>query len=138
MQKSIDRVIIDTNIWISFLIVHDFKQLDVSIKSGKIRILFSTELMEEFLSVCQRPKFRKYFELQDIEQLLDLFDVYGEMIQVKSQLSVCRDPKDNFLLSLAVDSNATHLITGDQDLLDLKQITDTRIVTINDYLQSYH
>ena len=39
------------------------------------------------------------------------------LIQVHTKTNLCRDSKDNFLLSLAKDGEATHLITGDKDLL---------------------
>ncbi len=135
MAKRADRVIIDTNLWISFLITRDLKTLDIHVKNGKIKILFSLELIEEFLSVANRPKFKRYFSKEDIEQLIDLFDLYGEIVQVKSKIELCRDPKDDFLLSLAIDSKADYLITGDNDLLDLKTIEKTKIVTMTDYLK---
>ena len=135
MAKKVDRIIIDTNLWISFLITKDFKRLDNKIKNGKIKILFSIESIEEFLNVADRPKFKKYFEKKDVEQIIDLFDVYGEIIDVFSNIDLCRDLKDNFLLSLAKDSKASHLITGDKDLLDLKKFEKTKILTISDYLK---
>lgn len=135
MAKRVDRVIIDTNLWISFLITKDLKALDIRLKSGKIKIIFSLELMEEFLSVANRPKFKKYFFKEDVELLIDLFEFYGEVAHVKSKIELCRDAKDNFLLSLAVDSTADYLVTGDNDLLDLKTIGKTKIVTISDYLK---
>jgi uncharacterized protein len=55
-------------------------------------------------------------------------------VHVVSDVAICRDPKDNFLLSLAKDGKATHLITGDKDLLDIKVFGKTKIVTIADYL----
>ena len=75
MAKKADRVIIDTNLWISFLITKDLKTLDTQVKTGKIKIIFSLELIEEFLSVAHRPKFKKYFFKEDIEQLIDLWVV---------------------------------------------------------------
>jgi len=53
---------------------------------------------------------------------------------VTSNISVCRDPKDDFLLSLAKDGNATYLITGDKDLLILKEFGKTTILTVTEYL----
>lgn len=135
MAKRTDRVIIDTNLWISFLITKDLKTLDNKVKTGKIKIIFGLELIEEFLSVASRPKFKKYFLKEDVEQIIDLFDVYGEIVQVKSKIELCRDHKDDFLLSLATDSKADYLITGDKDLLDLKTIGKTKIVTMTDYLK---
>lgn len=59
MAKKVDRIIVDTNLWISFLITKDFKKLDEKIKTKSIRVIFSFELIEEFLTVVNRPKFRK-------------------------------------------------------------------------------
>ncbi len=135
MARKADRIIIDTNLWISFLITKDYKKLDDKLKKGKVKLLFSLELIEEFLSVADRPKFKKYFSKQDIEQLIDLFDVYGEIVDVKSSVSVCRDAKDNFLLSLSRDGNADFLVTGDHDLLDLKKFNKTTIIRFSEYLK---
>ncbi len=129
------RIIIDTNLWISFLITKDYKKLDNSIKSGKVKLLFSLELIEEFLTVANRPKFKKYFSKKDLELLLDLFDVYGELVDVKSHVEICRDTKDNFLLSLAKDANAKYLITGDKDLLILKKIDRTNIIDLTQFVK---
>lgn len=134
MAKKVDKIIIDTNLWISFLITKDFKKLDSRIKGGKVRIIFSLDSIEEFLTVADRPKFKKYFSRLDIDKLIDLFDVYGEIVSVTSNVNLCRDPKDNFLLSLAKDSKTNYLITGDKDLLDVKAFEVTKILTMTDYL----
>ena len=59
----------------------------------------------------------------------------SEFIKVKSKITICRDPKDNFLLSLSFDGKATHLITGDKDLLVLKNFDSTIILNMADYLK---
>jgi putative PIN family toxin of toxin-antitoxin system len=137
MAKKADRIILDTNLWISFLITKDFKKLDDKIKTGKVKVLFSLESIEEFLAVAGRPKFKKYFSKEDLEQLIDLFDVYGETVDVSSKVSICRDPKDNFLLSLSKDSKADYLITGDEDLLEVRRLGKTKIIRISDYLKKF-
>ena len=135
MAKKVDKIVIDTNLWISFLITKDFKKLGERIKQKKTRIVFSLDSIEEFLSVADRPKFKKYFSKADIEHLIDLFDVYGEIVEVKSKVDLCRDPKDNFLLSLSMDSRADYLITGDKDLLDLKMFARTKVIKMTDYFK---
>ena len=134
MAKKVDRIVIDTNLWISFLLNKDFKKLDEQIKKGKIKLIFSVELIDEFMTVVDRPKFRKFFNKGDIEELIGLFDSYGEVIRVNSQVDICRDPKDNFILSLLKDSKADFLLTGDMDLLELKEFHGTRIFKMVDYL----
>ena len=61
----------------------------------------------------------------------------GQFIVVTSMVELCKDPKDNFLLSLCKDGNATHLITGDKDLLDLIKIARIKITTMKLYLANY-
>ena len=129
------KIILDTNIWISFLITKDFKKLDSLINKGNIRLLYSNELLEEFISVAQRPKFNKYFTKEDIESLLNIFDSYGKIIKIKSDVKECRDIKDNFLLNLAVNGKANYLITGDNDLLTMQIIHKTKIVSISEFLK---
>ncbi len=135
MAKKADRIIIDTNLWISFLITRNFKKLDERVKKKRVRIYFSLESIDEFLTVANRPKFRKYFSKVDVEKLIDLFDVYGEVVEVRSKVDLCRDRKDNFLLALSRDSQANYLITGDQDLLELKAFEGTKIIKMADYLR---
>ncbi len=54
-------------------------------------------------------------------------------IDVTSEVTVCRDPKDNFLLALSKDGKASHLITGDKDLLTLKKFGKTKIVSMGGF-----
>ncbi len=54
---------------------------------------------------------------------------------VKNDVTVCRDKKDNFLLSLSRDATADYLITRDEDLLILKQFGKTRIVTLKEFVE---
>ena len=126
------KVILDTNLWISFLITHDYSFLDKYIKKGKVKLIFSEELIQEFLTVATRPKFQKFFTDNDIQNIIQTFDHYGILIKVISEVNICRDFKDNFLLNLAIDSNADYLVTGDEDLLEIKNIQETKILTIRE------
>lgn len=128
------RVVIDTNIFISFLINRDFSKLDKIIIEGKAVLLLSEELLDEILTVLNRPKFKKYFSKKDIDILIDFLTEFGLLIKVKSKVKISRDHKDDFLLSLAIDGKATHLITGDADLLILKKVKKTAILTIQEFL----
>jgi putative PIN family toxin of toxin-antitoxin system len=128
---------LDTNLWISFLITKDFSKLDELIFSRKSILIFSQELLDEFIEVAKRPKFRRWFSPADVEDLLETIDEYADFVTVKTETAICRDPKDNFLLSLSVDGNADFLITGDQDLLDLDKLGKTKILTITNFLQNY-
>jgi putative PIN family toxin of toxin-antitoxin system len=133
MQKN--RVIIDTNLWISLLLTKDFLKFEKVINNKQITLLFSSELLNELIEVMGRKKFSKYFSDQDIAAVLEQIQLRAIFIKVKSKVAACRDPKDNFLLALAADGKATHLLTGDKDLIVLKTFGKTSIVTINEYLK---
>ncbi len=134
MRVKKDRIIIDTNLWISFLLTKDFSRLDKPFSDHSIVLLFSQELLDEFIEVAQRPKFKQYFSLIDLQELLMLISQKAIFTSVISSVTACRDNKDNFLLSLANDGKATHLITGDKDLLEMKVFGRTRILTFTEYL----
>ena len=134
MPKLKDRVIIDTNLWISFLITKDLSKLDKILSDKLATLLYSQELIDEFIEVAQRPKFRRYFSADDLQALLLAMSNRAIFIDVSSTVTVCRDEKDNFLLALAKDGKASHLITGDKDLLVLKRFGKTKILSITEYL----
>jgi uncharacterized protein len=134
MAKPTDRVIIDTNLWISFLLTKDYPKLDQLFSNNLVTLLFSQDLIAEFIEVARRPKFKKYFSQADLESLLISISTKAIFIEVLSEVDISPDPKDNFLLALAKDGNATHLITGDAALLALKKFGNTKIVTIRNYL----
>ena len=88
------------------------------------------------MTVIKRPKFRRFFTQEDTENLIETIQEYAEFVEVKSKIEVCRDEKDNFLLSLSKDSQTDFLITGDKDLLDLKQFESTKIITMTEFLEN--
>ncbi|MCI4444023.1 MAG: putative toxin-antitoxin system toxin component, PIN family [Lentimicrobium sp.] len=137
-MPKIDRIIIDTNLWISFLLTKEYSKLDKLFSQNNLILLFSAELLEEFVEVARRPKFKKYFSQADLNTLLSEIHSKAEFLEVSSEISLCRDPKDDFLLSLSQDGNATHLITGDKDLLEIKRFGKTLILTITEYLENHN
>lgn len=120
MPSQKNRVIIDTNLWISFLLTKDLSKFDSIIADNEITLIFSQDLVDEIVELTQRNKFKRYFELDNVKSLLVKIRARAIFIEVTSEINACRDPKDNFLLSLSVDGNATHLLTGDKDLLILQ------------------
>jgi putative PIN family toxin of toxin-antitoxin system len=130
------RVIIDTNLWISFLISKDYSKLDEILFTKKATLVFSQELLDEFITVVRRPKFRRFFSPSDIEDVIETIEEYADFVEVNSNENACRDIKDNFLLSLSIDGNVDFLLTGDKDLLTLNPYKSTTIITLSEFLQT--
>ena len=132
MKKQ--RIIIDTNLCLSFLISKKLNIIEQLIENKNIEIILSENLIDEIISVVNRPKFKKYFFQESILLLLNFFRADCFLAQVQTNISICRDEKDNFLLDLAIDGKADYLITGDKDLLVLEQIENTKIITMNQFI----
>jgi len=48
-------------------------------------------------------------------------------------VSVCRDPEDNMVIEAALAGNATVVVTGDEDLLILRQYEGIEFVTLHSH-----
>jgi predicted nucleic acid-binding protein len=53
----------------------------------------------------------------------------AELIEITREVRACRDPKDDKFLELAACGSATHLISGDDDLLSLNPFEGIPILT---------
>ena len=72
------------------------------------------------------------------QQFLRLLGGVARKIRIQHRLEICRDPKDDKLLHVALNGEAQYLVTGDGDLLVLSssfsQSHGLRIVSPNDWL----
>jgi uncharacterized protein len=127
------KVIVDSNIWISFLIGKSLKGLQTHLDNQLIKIITCNEQLLELSDVFKKPGIKKYFSKEQIIEFFELLDESSEIISIITKSNICRDPKDNYLVSLAIDSKANYLITGDKDLLELNKIGDTVILNYSDF-----
>lgn len=100
------KIIVDTNIWISFLIGKTLKGLQNYIDNKAITIITCKEQILELILVFEKPKIKKYFTPDQILEFLELLDESSVKVNLKTKTDICRDLKDNYLISLAIDSNA--------------------------------
>lgn len=128
------NIIIDTNLWISFLIGKRTSILKALLSNPHLTIYICDNLLEEFNDVASRDKIRKYISEGDIIETLKLMEIYCKHIDIqKKAISPVRDAKDLYLLSLADTIPADYIITGDKDLLVLHTHNRTKIVTYTEF-----
>ena len=101
------------------------------------RLLCSEKLFHELDRAASKPYPAKRINRAEYDKLVSRLRTGAELVDVRSVVDVCRDPKDNFLLALAKDGNADYLITGDSDLLVLKEFGKTRIVKLNEFEDAF-
>jgi putative PIN family toxin of toxin-antitoxin system len=129
------RIILDTNILVSVAISKRMRErLTKTLIDPGITIIANNELLEELQQVLQRPKMKRYLTNEQIESFLVFLGQRVEIVEVTSIVEVCRDPKDDYLLGLCKDGQVDYLISGDQDVLALKQFEQTKILTFSQFL----
>ena len=127
------KVVVDTNIFVSFLLGKLLSNLLPYISKNQIKIITSKEQLAEILLVVDKPKLKKYIQKSDLLNLYNYITNYSEFVVLKHNINVCRDPKDNYLLEIAVNGNADYLITGDNDLLKLVKYCETEIINYREF-----
>ena len=122
------KVIIDSNIWVSFMIGKNLRHLIQHIRNEHITIITCEEQLLELADAFQKPKLQKYFQNNQIATFLSFLKGVSHIVPIKVIAPLCRDPKDDYLLALAIASDAHFLVTGDKDLLEMRRIMDTKII----------
>jgi putative PIN family toxin of toxin-antitoxin system len=132
-----NRVVFDTNIIVSALMFPKSlprKIIDQVDSLGTILVSYDTMLeLNEFLT---RKKFERYFSQEQRLNFIAKFFEKAEMVEILELVEICRDPKDDKFLELAVNGRANYLITGDQDLLVLNPFQETLIITVSQFFAS--
>ena len=119
------RVVIDTNVWVSRLVVSGSAARAVDKALGESEVMVSEMLIKELAEVLAREKFDRYVAVRDREEFL------RRVLQVTT---TAPDPDDNRLLALALDSRSGCVVTGDRDLLALDPWRGLAIVTPASFL----
>jgi putative PIN family toxin of toxin-antitoxin system len=128
------KIVIDTNDYISALIGKKHRdKLKKIFLDDSIEIFANESLLTEIKEVSHREKIRKYVSLENIDFFIQIVRFRVTLVDVKSEVHICNDSDDNFLLALCIDSGADFLITGDKkDLLSLKQTHGVNIIRMDD------
>jgi len=117
--------------------LHDSKPrqaLDRALQKGKVLLSFAA--LAELYEVLNRRRFRRYVDEEDIRRFLAALTRETQWVDVHARITACRDPKDDKFLELAVSGQATHIVTGDSDLLALHPFQGIQILAPHSFLES--
>lgn len=131
------RVVADTNVWVSRLLLSGSaaaRALDKALGSSEVMV--SEILVAELANVLSRSKFDRYVSVRDREEFLRRVLQVATVVPVLSEVEACRDPDDNHVLALALDTESDCILTGDRDLLVLNPWRGVTIVSPRTFLES--
>ena len=131
------RVVIDTNVWVSrLLLASSVAARTVDKALGTFEVVVSEPLVEELADVLSRQKFDRYVSVQHREEFLRRVLQVATTVPVLTEVTDCRDTDDNRLLALALDSDSDYVVIGDYDLLTLDPWRGIAIVSPRVFLDS--
>jgi putative PIN family toxin of toxin-antitoxin system len=129
------RSVFDTNVTVSAVLRPRSvprQAFDLALQSGKL--LASQATIEELEQVLRRRKFDKYVSQRARLEFLMALVNQAEIVPVVHRVAACRDPDDNKFLELAVSGHATHIVSGDDDLLALHPFQAIAVVSATNFL----
>lgn len=135
------RIVIDTNVLLSGLLWHSTPHALLNhARSGTAELVMSHALLEELAEVIARRKFAAILErtTRTPERILSEIQALAEIVVAPPlPLPVCRDPDDDAVLACALAAHADLIVSGDDDLLTLKEFQHIPIISAAQAMQRF-
>jgi len=128
------KATLDTNILISALGWNgNPRQIFEKIIEGEVELVISEEQFDELSEALNYPKFEFREEQKDRFKAL-ILEIATFVKPIEKISEVKEDPDDNMILETAVAGDAEYIISGDADLLKLKEFRGIKIITAKEFL----
>jgi uncharacterized protein len=131
------RVVVDTNIFVSSFFGGNPKKIIDFWKEGEITLCLSRAIFDEYIDVLARLGLK---DEKEFEELLSLFSQSYNILFTKKTPKikiVKNDPDDDKFIECAVALKAEIVITGDREVLAVKEYKGIRILTPRSFLDEY-
>lgn len=136
-----ERLVIDTNVFISSIIQYSYPYLIVRelFSNNDLELCISDKIFEEYYDVLNRDKFSKFPDfIIKAQMLLAKIEIKAIKYSPAIKVSLIKDLGDNKFLELSETCNANFLITGNTNDFTIKEYKGTNIVTPRDYWKNKH
>lgn len=134
------RVVVDTNVLVSGLFgIENSPSSKIlrAIRNQKLILVTSATILKEVADVINRERIVRLTKMTSkerkdlIDKLIERSDITGG--KQFSQI-VSRDVEDDKFLACGVEGKADYIVSGDRDLLDLKEFEGIRIVSPKEFV----
>ena len=135
------KVTVDTNVLISATFWYgDSNKIIELAEQKKIGLILSKEIIEEYKNVLdyeeiqERIKNKNLEMKQSVQKIISISKIIAPTRKINI---VYDDPDDNKVLECAVSGNVDCIITKDKHLLKIKEFQGIKIVTPEEFLESF-
>ena len=128
------KIVIDTNIFVSSFFWGGYpREVFERVINGLDELFITDEVLIEIKSVMSSNKFSvNRGEIEDYVKIIEKYST--KIISKKISASISRDVDDDKILQCGLDGNVDFIITGDNDLLVLKDYENIRIMKPREYI----
>jgi len=128
------RILFDTNVVLSGILKDrdPLRAILFALEHPEFEWIGSVEILQEYVNVLQRPKFRLDDSL--ISQWTSIFERSIMLFPVTEQIEFPRDTKDAKFLACALSTEAEYLVTGDRDFEEAAKLVNTTILSVRQFL----
>ena len=114
------RIVIDTNVVASAIFFGGKpRELLELLMRRQVDAYASPEIIREYQETCDELISR--YPVKPVLLPLNQIIAACRLIKTRSKISVCRDPEDDKFIECAVDANCIYIVSGDKDLLSVKE-----------------
>ena len=131
---KVNTYVIDTNIWISFILNKKFHKLINIIIDNNLKVFISDEMLYEIENVLKRPKFSKYINDNEINEAIIIISKVSVIFNDYKTVRLTRDIKDDYIIVLAKATKTKFVVTGDKDLLEYKHTPSPSIINLSQFM----
>lgn len=129
---QLDRIVFDTNIYISFIIQNKLDKLVALIEKNNLAVFICDELLKEVKSTLNKPHIKNKLTSK-ISDYIDVIKLVSKHVIIDKRFDRIIDPDDNFLIDLAYSTKSYYLITEDKLILNYKQINKIKIISLLEF-----
>jgi putative PIN family toxin of toxin-antitoxin system len=131
------KLAIDSNIFVSsFFWKGNPRKVFDRVTNGFDELYVTDEILNEISTVMARKKFDT--DEKRIKEYVEIIESYSVKVFYKNEIEeISRDKDDDKILQCGLEGNVDFIITGDNDLLVLKEFRNIKIVSPKEYLEKY-
>lgn len=129
------KVVFDTNIFISALVIPGSlaEKAIFKIIEGEDTLVISKEIINEVLLVLSN-KFSR--DREAVSRVAVNLSELAELVSPTERIRIFKDESDNRILECALCGETDIIVTGDKEMLKLREYKRVKIISLKEYLES--
>ena len=131
------RIVVDTNVIVSGVLFggNPRKVLELW-RRNSFELICSPAILDEYEDVLHRMVLKtKRVAPQFVENFLTILVKNSTIIHPHHDKKLSRDPNDDMFINCALSGKALYIVSGDRDLLDIKQVDGIDIITVREFIE---